>query len=748
MAVISEKLQIIDAFSSVFQRFNQMAEKVSSSLKRVDENLEEYKVTNEKAAESVKTHSEIAQKASSSMNDLGAKAEKAGNAIQQQGDKIKRTQNDMSSFVGTIKKLAAALGGMAAIRGMINLSDELTLTQARLTAINDGLQTTEQLNNMIFAAAQRSRGSYLDMASSVAALKAQTGDVFSSTAEAVRFTELLNKQFALSGTSMSGIQSTMYNLTQALATGVLRGNDLQMVLSNSPALIQKIAKYMGISVGELRKLASEGAITADIVKNAIMSAGQDIDEQFAKMPMTFGQAMQKVRNVAVKGFQPVGQAIANAINSPEFDQAINAISKGILAVTVIGLNGFNALGKAVKFCYDNLNIIAPILGIIVAAVVAYNAAMTISTAIEVAHAAATALITGAKTAYSMAVAIATGNQIAFNAALQACPIVWVIDAIVAAIVVVAALIMVFHNLAQTGHTVFGDIAGVALGCFAVISNALAIVANAFITAAEWVVNAWNEGIYDIQMAFYEMSVSAANTFNSVIDSADSAATAIANAFISGLNMAIGAVNQLADALNTLPGFNIGHVGTVGQIGSVVSSRINTASIQAPVKKAAANFGRYETQSFSEAFSQGYEKGAAFGDATQNDLLSAFDGIKNQINDLMGGSNLGDIVSGLEDYGAAAGGGAGGSGGGGGKTNVGTVDKVKDVVLSDEDLKIYKDLAERRYMANVELKTLAPNISVSIPESAAKNLTSEDVANKLKVMLIEQMSSHTAVSHAN
>jgi hypothetical protein len=132
-------------------------------------------------------------------------------------------------------------------------------------------------------------------------------------------------------------------------------------------------------------------------------------------------------------------------------------------------------------------------------------------------------------------------------------------------------------------------------------------------------------------------------------------------------------------------------------------------------------------------------------------MSAIDGIKGQMSDLMGGSSLGDIASGIEDFGGAAGGGgAGGSGGGGGKgkTNVGTVDKVKDVTLSDEDLKIYRDLAERKFMAQMELKTLAPNISVSIPESAAQNLTSEDVANKIKVMLIEQMANHTAVSHAN
>ena len=160
MAVINEQLQITDAFSATFQRFNQMADKISGSLERVDQNLEEYKVTNEKAAESVKTHSEIAQRASSSMDDLGTKAEKAGNVLEKQGNQARRTQSDMTSLLGTVRNLVAALGGMAAIRGLINLSDELTLTQARLTAINDGLQTTAQLNNMIFAAAPSQNGSH------------------------------------------------------------------------------------------------------------------------------------------------------------------------------------------------------------------------------------------------------------------------------------------------------------------------------------------------------------------------------------------------------------------------------------------------------------------------------------------------------------------------------------------------------------------------------------------------------------
>jgi hypothetical protein len=478
-----------------------------------------------------------------------------------------------------------------------------------------------------------------------------------------------------------------------------------MVLSNSPALVQRISQYMGITVGELRELASQGKITADIVKNAIMSAGGDIDAQFNKMPMTFGQAMQKVKNTAIMGFQPVGQAIANAINSPEFDQAINAISQGILMVTVIGLRGFETLGNVIKFCGDNMNILAPILGVIVGALVAYNTAMAISTAVTAAQSFADGVLGAAKMFQAGATFQATVAQHGFNAALAACPITWIILAIMAAIAVVVALIVTFHNLAQTGHTVFGDVAGVVLGCFAVIQNALAIVANGFISAAEWIANAWNDMVFNIQTFFYNLAVSAINVFNSVIDAADGAATAIANAFISGINQAIGAINTLVDALNNVPGFSLGKVGTLGSVGSVISGRISTAGLTAPTKAAQVSFGRFETQSFGDAFKSGFDQGSAWGDSVQNDLMSGFNGIKDQFNSLMGGSSLGDIASGMDGLGEAAGAGAGGSGGGGkGKTNVGTVDKVKDVTLSDEDLKIYKDLAEQRYMDNVELQT--------------------------------------------
>jgi hypothetical protein len=441
-----------------------------------------------------------------------------------------------------------------------------------------------------------------------------------------------------------------------------------MILSNSPALIKRVADYMGITLGELRELASQGQITADIVKNAIMGAGEDIDAQFAKMPITFGQAMQMVKNYGIRAFEPMRAAISQAVNSDDFRQAMQIMGNAIVVATNLGIKGFNMMGKAIQWAKDNADVIIPVLGVIVGSLTAYNAVMAISTGLSAAHAAIMAVVTGAKTAYSLAVAFATGNQIAFNAALQACPIVWVIDAIIAAIAVVAALIMVFHNLADTGHTVFGDIAGVAIGCLNAIQNGLAILANVFIGAAEFIANAWNTGIYNIQMAFfnfvlavanglnniisaidqavtaivnawntgiyniqmaiYNFVVSTANGFNSVIDAADGAATALANAFVSGANIAIGAVNGIIEALNKIPGVSIGTIGKIGNVGSVISSRINVGAIKAPTAPQnvdsvisaridtsgmtapqapeTVNFGRFETTSMSDAFSKGYE----------------------------------------------------------------------------------------------------------------------------------------------
>ena len=584
----------------------------------------------------------------------------------------------------------------------------------------------------------------MEMADSISKLSAQAPETFRSLPETTRFMEILNKQFKLSGTSAEGISSTMYNLTQAMSMGVLRGNDLHMVMSNTPAIVQMIAKEMGVTTGEVKKLAEQNKITADVVKNAIMNAGAEVDAQFSKMPMTFSDAMNKVKNTAVYNFQALQAVISKAINSKEFVSALNAISTGITVATNLAVIGFEKMGAMIKWASDNMSTIAPILGVIVGAIITYNAVSAIATGIMTVQA-ALASVQGAAHMFAAGATLAqAAAQHGLNAALAACPITWIIMAIVAAVAAVIALIVAFHNLAKTGHTVFGDIAGVVVGFLSVALNTSAMIANGFIAAGEWIANAWNTMVFNLQTFMYNFAVNAVNAFNSVIDGADKAATAIANAFISGANKAIQGINWLIEAINKIPGISIGKMGQIGQVGSVISGRISTSGLTAPTKAAQVSFGRFETQSMGDAWKSGFNKGASWGDTVQNNLGSKLEGLKHGLSDLTGGSDLSQVAASNNKLADAAGG-----SGGGGKKNVGSVDKVKsvdNVTLSDEDLKIYRDLAEKRYMARLELQTLAPNISVSIPESAAKNLTSQDVADKLKVMLIEQMASHTALNY--
>lgn len=743
MAAIREALEIVDRATAPLRAVTTAFTGATSAAEMAGAAVKSAEAASTGLGETLGETTRVIREASSRMTEMG-----------QQGAQATRTAaSGVDQLAEKVKSLLATLGGFAAIRGMLNFSDELSMAQTRINNITGDLAETAIVQRQIYEAAQRSRGSYQEMMGTVAGLKAQTGDTFSSIQEAAGFVELLQKQFKLAGTDATGISSTMYNLTQALSTGTLKGQDLNTVFANAPQLVQRIADYMGQPIGKIKDLASEGKITADIVKGAIIGAADDINAQFDAMPLTFGDAVQKVRNVGVRAFQPLGQMIADAVNSPRFDAAMQSMTRGIQIAAEIGRRGFEMLGSAVDFVSSHLEVLGPIIGGLTAGIVAYNAAMGISTAITAAHAAVTGIATTAKSIYAAATAAAAAGQSAFNAALAACPITWVVAAIVAAIVVVGVLIAVFHNLAATGHTVFGDIAGVAVGCFTVITNALAIVANAFLAGAEMIANGWNSMVYGIQTAVLGFASGAVRAFASVVRGAENAANAIANAFISGANAAIGGINGLINAINQIPGVNLSTVGTVGaaSVNNSASAAIEglAAAIDGlkPDAPQTVSLGRFETVSVGDAFSQGYEKGAAWGDGVQGSVLSAFNGLSGDVADLMGGGSIEDLLGSQADLASTMGDAAGA--GSGGKGNVGSVDKVKKVdncKLSDEDLKLYRDLAEQRYINQIELQTLAPQISVSIPESAAKNLTSQDIADRLKVLLIEQQAAHTAVAH--
>lgn len=258
----------------------------------------------------------------------------------------KSQQTAAASVSGLTSKLQGLVGsylGLQGLRGLVNLSDTMASTTARLNSMNDGLQTTAELNNMIFQSAQRSRGAYQATADMVAKLGTLAGDAFGSSAEVGAFAEQINKQMVLSGASTMGAQAVMLQLTQAMSSGVLRGEELNSILEQAPTIAQAIADYLGVTTGEMRELASEGRVTAEVVKAAMFSAAEETNAKFEQMPMTWGQVWTSFQNIALKALQPVLNGVnwmANHIDDAldwvaEHADGVAAVLAGLGAVALV-----------------------------------------------------------------------------------------------------------------------------------------------------------------------------------------------------------------------------------------------------------------------------------------------------------------------------------------------------------------------------------------------------------------------------
>ena len=410
-----------------------------------------------------------------------------------------KSVNDGSSAVsfllGKAKTMATTLGAAFGAKQVIGLSDTMASSRARLDLMNDGLQTTEQLQNMIYQSAQRSRGSYQDTADIVSKLGTLAKGALKSNEEAVLFAEQMNKQFVIGGASAQEESAAMYQLTQAMASGRLQGDEFRSIMENAPMLAQSIAQYLGKSTAELREMSSEGLLTSDVIKNALFASADETNRKFEQMPKTFSQVMASVKNQALMAFQPVLNQINKIANSKKFDSFVNG---AVGAINTIGSVAAVALGAIVTigaFMSDNWSIIGPIVYGIAGALMLYYGRLFLINNAEKIHAGIMAIKNGAMIAavpiYSLLTRqtmAQTAAQWGLNTALLACPITWIIIAIVALIAIFYAAVAAVNKFAGTSYSATGILVGVFATAGAFIGNTVIGVVNAVIT---WFVTLWN-----------------------------------------------------------------------------------------------------------------------------------------------------------------------------------------------------------------------------------------------------------------
>lgn len=381
-----------------------------------------------------------------------------------------RAEQSTNRLMDSVRNLAGAYIGLQGIQGLARMSDTFTQTTARLDLMNDGLQTTAELNQMIYESAQRARGSYADTAAIVSKLGTLAGDAFSSSAEIVAFAEQLNKQMVLSGTGKMERDAAMLQLTQGLASGTLRGEELNSVLEQTPLIAQTIAKYMGVNIGEMRELASEGMVTADIVKNAMFAAADETNAKFEQMPMTWSQVWAKFANMALMYSKPILQVLSWLANNIAIIAPLVLAAGGAFAVFQLAAN-YTRIAAAATAAYNFVvNLLSIGFGVLTGNTAAASAAM-----------------------YT------------FNSALLANPVTWVTMGVMLLVGALYAGVAAWNHFTDSGVSATGIVVGVVATGGALVGNIFigtlngmiqavwSIFVNPFIGIVEWVLNVANGG---------------------------------------------------------------------------------------------------------------------------------------------------------------------------------------------------------------------------------------------------------------
>ena len=576
-----------------------------------------------------------------------------------------------NNLLNSVKKVAGAYLGVQGVQKVMNLSDSITSTNARLELLNEmngSLQTQEELQNAIFASAERSRASYGATADTIAKLGIQASKAFSGTDEIIAFTELMNKNFVVGGSSATEQAAAMYQLTQAMSAGKLQGDEYRSIIENAPLLANAIEDYM-VNVqqaeGSMKDWASEGMLTADVIKAALFSSADEINERFEQMPMTFEQVWTSIANRALMAFQPVLERLNDMANNEQFQAFVNGAIEAMAVLANVVLNVFDVMGSIAGVVIDNWSIIAPIILGVAAAIAVYT---LFTKGAEIATKAA-----------ELATRVWTAVQGVFNAVMSMNPVGFVVIAIVLLIAIIYAVVAIINKVTGSSISAAGVICGAIATVGAILINTAIGAINAvlqfiwslfvepFIGIIEWILNVANGG-------FDSFGDAVANLIGNIISwflSLGKVVTKIIDA-IFGTNWTAGLTSLQNEVLAW--GKNEDAI-TLDRSAWQVDYRMD----------------------YGDAWNAGY----GFGEGIDN-AISGFD-----LSDIFGATNIptsdytnagayGDSMANIADNTDATAG--------------NTADIADALEITEEDLKYLRDIAEREVIDRTVLKSVTIDMS--------------------------------------
>ncbi|HGM3382526.1 TPA: tape measure protein [Clostridioides difficile] len=780
MATIQTSIKIFDGMTPAFRNMTTSINTTINSLERLQGRL-----NNPLNTGGIQTSQQSLNNIESILTRIEQSIGKADEQQRKFNDDINKGASNTDRLLGSVKKVVGTYMGLKTIGGLANLSDQMTSTNARLNMINDGQLSDGGLNKMIFQSAERSRASYLDTAQIVSRIGMNAGSAFSSTREIVSFAEQLNKKFVIAGASTQEMNSALLQLTQGLGSGVLRGEELNAVFESAPNIIRSIADYLDVDIGKIRGMASEGMLTADIVKNSLLAASAETNAQFEKMPLTIGQIFASIKNNAVMIFGAIQKKIEDTVSSGGFRTFIVNVTDSLYVLGAVGCSVFNGfidllssptfqgfanmmivgislitqgfgwlltvLGSVINFISQGWSIIRPILITSIVLWGLYKTAViagALVTAIQVVWIALqtfwTNLLNGSlltNIMMNIAAKIST-DALSGSMLLLITTIVMVVAAVALVIAAIFVAVAIFNHFAGTSISATGVVVGAFYFLGTCIYDVFAGAWNIVMAFMEFFVNSFNICIYGVQMLFYNLANFVINSMGDVGGSFDRCATTLANVFINGVNLAIKAVNGLIELINKIPGVNIdtfGH-GYTKNIDSVVGGLKNyQKTLKEPIKPQDWKAPYAEIKNPFDSYKKGYE----VGQNLENKLKDAFD-----INKIAEKAKKDLRLDDLWDKKYGLGDGIGSAGlnsplndaAKGAKDTAGNTAKMaKTMDKSQEDLKYLRDIAEQ------ETINRFTGVNIKIDMNNTNNINSEADVDGIVNVLTEKLNDAMVVS---